>query len=162
MEGRGVRSATSRAGRARPRLYERMGQSCRRLCDDARRVLLQGPDRAGAGGNQARRRGVRARLRYPRPQHFQPAVDSGAISRRCRRYTLQWHNCHANPAACCDAQAGLVWRRKSTFYVETPMSPAEARLKDVASDMTEAEWSQRVNLAACYRLVAHYGWDDLV
>src|SRR5712672_3780063 len=42
------------------------------------------------------------------------------------------------------------------------MSPAEARLKDVASDMTEAEWSQRVNLAACYRLVAHYGWDDLV
>jgi ribulose-5-phosphate 4-epimerase/fuculose-1-phosphate aldolase len=42
------------------------------------------------------------------------------------------------------------------------MSPAEARLKEVASDMTEAEWSQRVNLAACYRLVAYYGWDDLV
>ncbi len=42
------------------------------------------------------------------------------------------------------------------------MSPAEARLKEVPSDMTEAEWNQRVNLAACYRLVAHYGWDDLV
>src|ERR1700742_3719836 len=42
------------------------------------------------------------------------------------------------------------------------MSPAEARLKEVSSDMTEAEWSQRVNLAACYRLIAHYGWDDLV
>src|ERR1041385_5661347 len=42
------------------------------------------------------------------------------------------------------------------------MSPAEARLKDVPSDMTDAEWNQRVNLAACYRLVAHYGWDDLV
>jgi ribulose-5-phosphate 4-epimerase/fuculose-1-phosphate aldolase len=28
--------------------------------------------------------------------------------------------------------------------------------------MTEAEWSQRINLAACYRLIAHYGWDDLV
>ena len=42
------------------------------------------------------------------------------------------------------------------------MSPAEARLKEVPSEMTEAEWSQRVNLAACYRLVAHYGWDDLV
>src|SRR5580658_11091012 len=40
------------------------------------------------------------------------------------------------------------------------MSPAEARL--VRSEMTDAEWSQRVNLAACYRLVAHYGWDDLV
>src|SRR3954447_20661917 len=42
------------------------------------------------------------------------------------------------------------------------MSPAEARLKEVPSNMTEAEWTQRVNLAACYRLVAHYGWDDLV
>jgi ribulose-5-phosphate 4-epimerase/fuculose-1-phosphate aldolase len=42
------------------------------------------------------------------------------------------------------------------------MSPAEARLKQVPSNMTEAEWNQRVNLAACYRLVAHYGWDDLV
>src|SRR4051812_20849136 len=42
------------------------------------------------------------------------------------------------------------------------MSPAEAHLRPVPSGMTEAEWSQRVNLAACYRLVAHYGWDDLV
>src|SRR5476651_789214 len=42
------------------------------------------------------------------------------------------------------------------------MSPAEARLKEVPSDMTDAEWAQRVNLAACYRLIAHYGWDDLV
>ena len=28
--------------------------------------------------------------------------------------------------------------------------------------MKEAEWNQRVNLAACYRLIALYGWDDLV
>ncbi|WP_315785119.1 MULTISPECIES: class II aldolase/adducin family protein [unclassified Bradyrhizobium] len=42
------------------------------------------------------------------------------------------------------------------------MSPAEARLKEVPSNMTEAEWSQRVNLAAAYRLVALFGWDDLV
>src|SRR5215831_21035711 len=42
------------------------------------------------------------------------------------------------------------------------MSPADARLKEVPSNMTEAEWQQRVNLAACYRLVALYGWDDLV
>src|ERR1700687_138776 len=42
------------------------------------------------------------------------------------------------------------------------MSPAEARLKGLPSEMTEAEWNQRVNLAACYRLVAYYGWDDLV
>src|SRR5258705_13206430 len=42
------------------------------------------------------------------------------------------------------------------------MSPAEARLKETPSGMTDAEWNQRVNLAACYRLVAYYGWDDLV
>ena len=42
------------------------------------------------------------------------------------------------------------------------MSPAEARLKEVPSGMTDAEWNQRVNLAAAYRLVALYGWDDLV
>src|SRR5271156_1420301 len=41
------------------------------------------------------------------------------------------------------------------------MSPAEARLKEVPSGMTDAEWQQRINLAACYRLIAHYGWDDL-
>ena len=41
------------------------------------------------------------------------------------------------------------------------MSPAEARLKEV-KDISAAEWEQRINLAACYRLVALYGWDDLV
>jgi ribulose-5-phosphate 4-epimerase/fuculose-1-phosphate aldolase len=28
--------------------------------------------------------------------------------------------------------------------------------------VSDAEWEQRVNLAACYRLVANYHWDDLV
>lgn len=28
--------------------------------------------------------------------------------------------------------------------------------------ISEAEWQVRVDLAACYRLIAHYGWDDLV
>src|SRR6201992_1628962 len=42
------------------------------------------------------------------------------------------------------------------------MAPAEARLKEVPSDMTEGEWNQRVKLAACARLIAHYGGDDLV
>ena len=42
------------------------------------------------------------------------------------------------------------------------MSPAEARVKEEPSGMTDAEWNQRINLAACYRLVAYYGWDDLV
>lgn len=30
------------------------------------------------------------------------------------------------------------------------------------STVGEAEWKQRVDLAACYRLVAMYGWDDLI
>jgi ribulose-5-phosphate 4-epimerase/fuculose-1-phosphate aldolase len=42
------------------------------------------------------------------------------------------------------------------------MSPAGARLKEVPPETTEAEWNQRINLAACYRLVALHGWDDLV
>ena len=33
---------------------------------------------------------------------------------------------------------------------------------DVRSLVTEAEWGLRVDLAACYRLVALFGWDDLI
>lgn len=29
-------------------------------------------------------------------------------------------------------------------------------------DMTDAEWEARVDLAACYRLIARQGWDDLI
>ena len=29
-------------------------------------------------------------------------------------------------------------------------------------NMDPAEWEQRVNLAACYRLVEHFGWTDLI
>src|SRR5882672_2857031 len=32
----------------------------------------------------------------------------------------------------------------------------------VRAQVGAGEWSQRVDLAACYRLVAHYGWDDLI
>ena len=32
----------------------------------------------------------------------------------------------------------------------------------VRDQVSDAEWQQRVDLAACYRLVALYGWDDLV
>lgn len=39
------------------------------------------------------------------------------------------------------------------------MSPSIASVHAVVS---EAEWEQRVQLAACYRLVARFGWDDLI
>lgn len=32
----------------------------------------------------------------------------------------------------------------------------------IRSSVSEEEWQVRVDLAACYRLVAHYGWDDLL
>jgi len=44
----------------------------------------------------------------------------------------------------------------------------DAQEADMSSDeslrprVSEAEWAQRVDLAACYRLVARYRWDDLV
>jgi ribulose-5-phosphate 4-epimerase/fuculose-1-phosphate aldolase len=34
--------------------------------------------------------------------------------------------------------------------------------RDVKSRVTAEEWQTRVDLAACYRLVAHHGWDDLI
>lgn len=30
------------------------------------------------------------------------------------------------------------------------------------SDISPEEWEMRVNLAACYRLTALFGWDDLI
>jgi ribulose-5-phosphate 4-epimerase/fuculose-1-phosphate aldolase len=35
-------------------------------------------------------------------------------------------------------------------------------MPDVKSLVSDAEWNVRVDLAACYRLVAHFGWDDLI
>lgn len=39
---------------------------------------------------------------------------------------------------------------------------ADLQALDVRGRVSEAEWQTRVDLAACYRLVALYGWDDLV
>lgn len=36
------------------------------------------------------------------------------------------------------------------------------RQASVRSEVSEQEWQVRVDLAAAYRLVAHYGWDDLI
>jgi len=44
---------------------------------------------------------------------------------------------------------------------ENSMSTAE-RQASVKGTVSEEEWQVRVDLAAAYRLVAHYGWDDLI
>ena len=38
----------------------------------------------------------------------------------------------------------------------------QPRTAEVKAQVSQAEWEQRVDLAACYRLVALFGWDDLV
>ena len=35
-------------------------------------------------------------------------------------------------------------------------------MSSIRTVVSEAEWEQRVQLAACYRLVAQFGWDDLI
>src|SRR5690242_13311348 len=36
------------------------------------------------------------------------------------------------------------------------------RLSARPAHISPEEWAVRVDLAACYRLIAHFGWDDLV
>ena len=39
---------------------------------------------------------------------------------------------------------------------------AEVQIPSLKGKVSEDEWAIRVDLAAAYRLVAHYGWDDLI
>lgn len=40
--------------------------------------------------------------------------------------------------------------------------PNHAALRSLEGEVSPEEWQVRVDLAATYRLVAHYGWDDLI
>lgn len=42
------------------------------------------------------------------------------------------------------------------------MAPRDARTTTTPDTMTEAEWQTRIDLAAAYRLIAHFGMDDLI
>jgi ribulose-5-phosphate 4-epimerase/fuculose-1-phosphate aldolase len=42
------------------------------------------------------------------------------------------------------------------------MDTLETRLTARPRHISSEEWALRVDLAACYRLIAHFGWDDLV
>lgn len=39
---------------------------------------------------------------------------------------------------------------------------ADTDATEVRSRVSQEEWATRVDLAACYRMVAHFGWDDLI
>ena len=38
----------------------------------------------------------------------------------------------------------------------------QLKTPSVKDQVSAEEWGLRVDLAAAYRLVAHYGWDDLI
>ncbi|MEW5688228.1 MAG: class II aldolase/adducin family protein [Pseudomonadota bacterium] len=40
--------------------------------------------------------------------------------------------------------------------------PIKADIPSIRDQVSEEEWALRVELACAYRLVAHYGWDDLI
>jgi ribulose-5-phosphate 4-epimerase/fuculose-1-phosphate aldolase len=42
------------------------------------------------------------------------------------------------------------------------MDALETRLSARPGNINPEEWVVRVDLAACYRLIAHFGWDDLI
>ena len=42
------------------------------------------------------------------------------------------------------------------------MDTIETRLSARPRNIDPEEWAVRVDLAACYRLIAHFGWDDLI
>ncbi len=42
------------------------------------------------------------------------------------------------------------------------MSASTPSIPSLRDKVSQEEWAVRLDLAACYRLVAHYGWEDLV
>ena len=43
------------------------------------------------------------------------------------------------------------------------LKPLESvEIPSLEGKVSEEEWAIRVDLAAAYRMVAHYGWDDLI
>lgn len=41
-------------------------------------------------------------------------------------------------------------------------APGTLQIASLEGKVSDEEWQQRVDLAATYRLVAHYGWDDMI
>src|SRR5438067_12818163 len=45
----------------------------------------------------------------------------------------------------------------------TDLKPLESvKIPSLEGKVSDAEWAIRVDLAAAYRMVAYYGWDDLI
>ena len=49
-----------------------------------------------------------------------------------------------------------------TRGMEDLTAPSQVEIPSMKDKVSEEEWAIRVDLAAAYRLVAHFGWDDLI
>jgi len=60
----------------------------------------------------------------------------------------------------------MIWLRRCSYHTENITAEDEKRKFAEKTmhkpGMNPAEWEQRINLAACYRLVDHFGWTDLI
>src|SRR6478735_2028421 len=54
---------------------------------------------------------------------------------------------------------GAMWSANS---MSKPPTEQETATMNASSDMSPQEWDTRVQLAACYRLVSHFGLSDLI
>jgi ribulose-5-phosphate 4-epimerase/fuculose-1-phosphate aldolase len=78
-----------------------------------------------------------------------------AVSGGCREYPDFKCVDVSNPIRNCMNHAMSL----KEMAMDTMIAAEPSRVREQVSP---AEWQQRVNLAACYRLVALYGWDDLI
>src|SRR5215471_899493 len=93
---------------------------------------------------------TRDRHRRPRGVSTAPslAAASAGVKRPCR--------------APCSAVERSRTRRDHPAGEEIPMSTVMQHVPSQRDRVSAEEWAVRVDLAACYRLVAHFGWEDLV
>ena len=93
VEDRGLRAAPAGFDRAGRSIRIDLGSEGRRFRDDAGHVLLRQVRRAGAGGDHARGRGVRACLRHPRPHVPEPVHLPAGATRLARGAKHCAHAC---------------------------------------------------------------------
>src|SRR5688572_25269100 len=94
-----------------------------------------------------------------------PTPDSISATRRSRRWrrpsTSTTPGSTSSPSTRGSTRCGPM-RVSCRSSSATGCRPRWKRMANVGERMNPAEWEQRVNLAACYRLVAMYGWADLI
>ena len=90
---------------------------------------------------------------YPHPDCIWPN-SRGTLAEEPRRMS---------PSACRRRSPATTWCGSTTSPVEGPHDRRRARHSVASSDkVSPEEWAVRVDLAARYRLVVRYGWEDLV